>query len=184
MRLVALEEHMATPDVVEAWRRVDPQWSDVGFLHSSTGTVGAALQELGEQRLAAMDESGVDVQVLSLTTPGVQNLDAAEAVCLQGQVNDLLAQAVRARPDRLQAFATLATPDPGAAVRELERAVTRLGMNGAMLFGRTRATWTIPTTGRSTRPLLRCGCRSTSIPSLRRLPFARSCTTASMPTSA
>ena len=138
MRLIALEEHMATPDVVEAWRRVDPQWSDVGFLHSSTGTVGAALQELGEQRLAAMDESGVDVQVLSLTTPGVQNLEAADAVRLQVQVNDLLAQAVRACPDRFQAFATLATPDPGAAVRELERAVTRLGMNGAMLFGRTR----------------------------------------------
>lgn len=138
MRLIALEEHIATPDVVDAWRRLDPQWRDVGFGNSSEGPVGAALQELGDERLAAMDTSGVDVQVLSLTTPGVQNLDADDAVSLQTQVNDLLAETVRAHTDRFQAFATLATPDPEAAVKELERATTRLGMNGAMLFGRTR----------------------------------------------
>jgi predicted TIM-barrel fold metal-dependent hydrolase len=32
----------------------------------------------------------------------------------------------------------LATPDPNAAAKELERAVQKLGLNGAMLFGRTR----------------------------------------------
>lgn len=53
-------------------------------------------------------------------------------------LNDFAANAVRAHPDRLQAFATLATPAPAEAARELERAVTKLGLNGAMLFGRTR----------------------------------------------
>lgn len=138
MRIIALEEHIATPDVVEAWRRLDPRWQDVGFSHSTQGEVGRRLIELGPDRLAAMDASGVDVQILSLTTPGVQNLEADDAVRFQTQVNDLLAETVRAHPDRFQAFATLATPDPKAAVRELERAVTKLGMNGAMLFGRTR----------------------------------------------
>lgn len=61
-----------------------------------------------------------------------------EAVRLQVQANDLLAETVRVAPDRFQAFATLATPDPPAAAQELERAVRQLGMNGAMLFGRTR----------------------------------------------
>jgi predicted TIM-barrel fold metal-dependent hydrolase len=45
---------------------------------------------------------------------------------------------VRQRPDRLQGFATLATPDPDAAAAELGRAITELGFNGAMLYGRTR----------------------------------------------
>ncbi len=85
-----------------------------------------------------MDETGLDVQVLSLTAPGVQSLEPDLAVALQTASNDLLADTVRRRPDRFQGFATLATPDPSAAARELERAVTKLGMNGAMLFGRTR----------------------------------------------
>ena len=83
-------------------------------------------------------KSGVDVQVLSLTAPGLQNLASEDAVALQGAVNDLIAGTVRSAPDRFQGFATLATPAPREAARELERAVTRLGLNGAMLFGRTR----------------------------------------------
>ena len=85
-----------------------------------------------------MADTGFDVQVLSLTAPGVQNLEPTEAVALQTASNDFLAEKVRADPDRFQGFATLATPDPRAAARELERAIRQLGMNGAMLFGRTR----------------------------------------------
>jgi len=59
-------------------------------------------------------------------------------VALQSVCNDRLADAVRQRPDRLQGFATLATPDPDAAAAELGRAITELGFNGAMLYGRMR----------------------------------------------
>lgn len=85
-----------------------------------------------------MDASGLDVQVLSLSTPGVQNLAASDAVALQVDANDALAESVRGEPDRFQGLATLATPNPAAAAAELERAVTRLGLKGAMIFGRTR----------------------------------------------
>ena len=44
---------------------------------------------------------------------------------------------MNAHPDRFQGFATLATPAPAAAAQELERAVTELGLNGALVFGRT-----------------------------------------------
>jgi uncharacterized protein len=44
---------------------------------------------------------------------------------------------VNAHPDRFQGFATLALPAPAAAARELERAVTKLGLQGALVFGRT-----------------------------------------------
>lgn len=138
MQVIALEEHIVTPEIIEAWRKLDPKWQDLSFKGVSKGEVGRRLMEFGADRLAAMDASGVDVQVLSLTTPGVQNLEVNDARRLQTQVNDLLAETVRACPERFQAFATLATPDPKAAALELERAVTKLGMNGAMPFGRTR----------------------------------------------
>jgi uncharacterized protein len=136
--VVALEEHVVTPEVVAAWERLSPQWRDLALAPSTQGESGRRLGEVGEERIAAMDAAGVDVQVLSLTAPGVQNLEAPDAVSLQTQVNDFLADAVRARPDRFRAFATLATPAPEAAAAELERAVTRLGLDGAMIFGRTR----------------------------------------------
>lgn len=96
------------------------------------------LADFGDERLAGMAKAGLDVQVLSLSTPGVQNLASADAVALQTAANDTLAEAIRARPGSFQGLATLATPRPAAAAAELERAVTELGLNGAMLFGRTR----------------------------------------------
>jgi uncharacterized protein len=77
------------------------------------------------------------VQVLSLSTPGVQDLAPDTAVVLQGTTNDRIADAVRAHPDRFQGLAALATSAPTRAARELERAITELGLNGAMVFPRT-----------------------------------------------
>lgn len=136
-RIVALEEHMATADVLAAWRRHDPDLTDPVLRWTVAGTVTAPLLDLGEDRLHAMDVAGVDTAVLSLTTPGLQSLPTAEAVALQGPTNDVIADAVRRRPDRLQGFATLATPDPESAARELGRAVTELGLDGAMLHSLT-----------------------------------------------
>ena len=138
MKIIALEEHIVTPEILEAWGRLEPQWRDLSLKGVSEGEINRRLLEVGPDRLAAMDASGVDMQVLSLTTPGVQNLEVDDAKRMQTQVNDLLAETVRTNPERFQAFATLATPDPRAAALELERAVTRLGLNGAMPCGRTR----------------------------------------------
>ena len=68
----------------------------------------------------------------------MQSQKPEQAVRLQRSINDLIANTIRQRADRFQGFATLATPDPDAAAAELRRAVTQLGLNGAMLFGRTR----------------------------------------------
>ena len=138
MRIIGLEEHFATAEVTKAWLSLDPQWQDLSLQGAVRGELARRLLELDGERLAAMDEVGLDVQVLSLTSPGVQNLAPAEALALQSAANDLLAETVRAHPDRFQGLATLATPDPAGAARELERAVTKLGLNGGMLFGRTR----------------------------------------------
>jgi hypothetical protein len=138
MKIVGLEEHFATAEVMEAWQTVEPRWRDLAMKSSIEGEGAQRLLDLGPERLAAMDEAGIDVAVLSLTTPGVQNLDADIAVSLARASNDRLADAVRSRPDRLQGFATLPTPAPQSAAKELERAVRELGLQGAMLHGRTR----------------------------------------------
>jgi predicted TIM-barrel fold metal-dependent hydrolase len=138
MKLVGLEEHFATPELMGAWQALEPQWRDVGIASSPDDDLGRRLVDLDGERIAAMDETGLDVSVVSMTTPGLQNLDPRDAVALQGGCNDTLADAVRRHPDRLQGFASLATPAPDAAAAELERAVRQLGFNGAMLYGRTR----------------------------------------------
>ena len=138
MKLIGLEEHFVTEDVLAAWKALEPRWQDIALMQSDRGDTGQRLADLGDARLKAMDETGLDVQVLSLTAPGVQSLEATDAAALQIASNDFLAETVRSNPERYQGFATLATPDPKSAARELERAVTKLGLNGAMLFGRTR----------------------------------------------
>ena len=93
------------------------------------------LCDIGEGRIANMDAAGIDLQVLSLTAPGVEQLDPVEAVALARDTNDTLAQAVRRHPDRLAGFAALPTPDPEAAADELRRAVGEHGFKGALING-------------------------------------------------
>lgn len=138
MRIIGVEEHFVTETVLQASRALDSQWQDLALRPSAEGESARRLAEVGEERFAAMEHTGIDVQVLSLTTPGVQNLAPDDAVAAQTASNDVLAEMVLEHPDRLQGLATLATPVPTEAARELARAVTTLGLNGAMLFGRTR----------------------------------------------
>ena len=137
MRTVGTEEHFVTDEVVTAWSRLDSRARDDSRAGAPPGDLGERLREVGERRIAAMDEAGLGLQVISLTSPGLQNLPADEATSLQVETNDRIAEFVNLHPDRFQGFATLATPAPAAAAQELERAVTTLGLNGALLFGRT-----------------------------------------------
>jgi predicted TIM-barrel fold metal-dependent hydrolase len=131
MRVIALEEHFWTPAIAEA----------IGALRNPLATADsplvANLADLGERRLAAMDAAGIDLQVISHTTPGVQHLDPATAVPLAREANDVLARAVHEHPDRFAGFATLPTSAPEEAADELERAVSELGLKGAMVNGHT-----------------------------------------------
>ena len=85
-------------------------------------------------RLAAMERTGVDMCLLSLTTPGVHVEEPARGVQLARLVNDAFAEVQREQPQRFRPLATLPLQDPRASAAELERAVTQLGLCGAMLF--------------------------------------------------
>jgi uncharacterized protein len=128
MRTIALEEHYAT----QAFLRGPGSW-----LASRAGII-EPISDLGDARIAAMDEGGVDLAVLSLAAPGVEQLDATEAVGLARECNDELAAAVARYPDRLAGFATVPISAPDAAADELERAVRTLGFPGVVINGHSQ----------------------------------------------
>jgi predicted TIM-barrel fold metal-dependent hydrolase len=135
-KLIAIEEHFLTPEIRAAWAASAIGQEGNGAF--DMGEMETRLDDLGPQRLALMDESGVDVQVLSVTTPALHNLDPEPSVTLAQQTNDLVAATVAKYPTRFQGFATLPTASPEHVAAELERSVTQLGLKGAMLCGRTR----------------------------------------------
>ncbi len=136
MKIIALEEHFITPAVEEAVKRFMPPGQQNQDSPRYNHLI-SKLEDLGTGRLQHMDATGIDVQVLSYNTPGVQVLPVSEAVPLARDANDLLAAAIAAHPDRFAGFATLPTPDPEAAAAELERTVVKLGFKGVMINGRT-----------------------------------------------
>jgi len=95
------------------------------------------LLDIGEGRLADMDRFGVDMQILSLTTPGVQMFDADTACELAALANDRLAEAVRKHPTRFAGLASFAPHAPKRSALEIERAMTTLGLNGLLVNSHT-----------------------------------------------
>ena len=137
MRAITLEEHYASPAFLDGpGRNLREQPGMTGRF--GYGNPAEDLLDLGEKRIAQMDAAGIDVQVLSLTDPSVQQLDAAEAVALAGEANDYLAEAVRRFPQRFAGFATLPTAAPDIAADELERMVKEHGFKGGWINGHTR----------------------------------------------
>jgi predicted TIM-barrel fold metal-dependent hydrolase len=96
------------------------------------------LLDTAEGRLKIMDDAGIDMQVLSLVSPGVQVFDDATAIKLARKVNDDLSKIVKKYPKRFAGLAALAPQDPKAAADELERAVKELGLKGASINAHTR----------------------------------------------
>jgi len=78
MRTITLEEHFVSPAFVE--------WPGKGIrdqannLENPMARVIEQLTDLGGRRIAARDAAGIDVQVLSLNSPGVEQLEPAGAV--------------------------------------------------------------------------------------------------------
>ncbi len=132
MRTIALEEHVL-PRAIADWLPAP--------VAVAGGGLGPALDDLGADRLATMDEAGIDVQILSLIGHEVQQADPDLARVLSRMANDRMADAVAAHPDRFRAFAALPLSDPKGSVRELVDAMARPGFVGAMIHGQTNGLW-------------------------------------------
>ena len=81
-----------------------------------------------------MDDAGIDVAVLSLSTPGVHTGDSLKAPALTRRCNEFAAELVQARPDRFSAFACIPLPDIDTALEELAYALDVLRLDGVVLF--------------------------------------------------
>src|SRR5512141_697013 len=105
MRTITLEEHYATPAFMEGPGRQLKEQAQAAHAHPLVAAGYARLIDqlcdLDALRIADMDAAGIDMQVLSLTSPGVEQLDAGEAVALARAANDRLAAAVERHPGRL-----------------------------------------------------------------------------------
>ncbi|GHO61535.1 hypothetical protein KSC_004270 [Ktedonobacter sp. SOSP1-52] len=132
MKIITLEEHVEIAEIKKAVARFLPASREHAYQPPTR-----QLEDLGAHRLAEMDAAGINVQVLSHTSAGISRIPVAEAIALARAINDQLAETVQSHPDRFAGFATLPTLDPEAAARELERAVTVLGLRGAMIHGQT-----------------------------------------------
>jgi predicted TIM-barrel fold metal-dependent hydrolase len=126
MRIVAIEEHFGTPELLAG--------NDLSWLATSPRE---RLLDLGDGRLADMDSAGIDVQVLSAVAPAAQQAPGDTGVQVATALNNRLHETVNAHPDRFAAFAALPTRSPDAAAGELERAVTELGFVGTLINGTT-----------------------------------------------
>ena len=144
MRTIDIHAHLVPRSL---WRAAEAGRPWHGFRHEpgeGLGTVvggGTRIQFSSpkvrltpEERLADMDAQGVDVQVISIHTPLFgYHLDAAAGRALAREVNDEIAEMTRQWPRRFAGLATLPVQDVPAAIDELERAVTVLGLKGAEL---------------------------------------------------
>jgi 2,3-dihydroxybenzoate decarboxylase len=126
--LIALEEHFALSATLGDSHQyaVEDGWS----------ALQQRLLDLHDLRLAEMDRHGVAFAIVSLNSPAVQAIQQTRAaVDTARRANDVLAEAIAVRPDRLGGFAALPMQDPQAAAAELRRAVEELGMVGALVNG-------------------------------------------------
>lgn len=129
---ISTEEAFITADVAVALtRKLGESPEKVAF----SGTMRAPLLDIAEGRIKTMDEAGVDIQLLSLTAPGLNPLDPEEASALAVSANDELHAAIQKHPDRFTGLAAIPPQAPDAAARELQRAVTKLGLKGAIING-------------------------------------------------
>ncbi|MGH9737126.1 MAG: amidohydrolase family protein [Candidatus Acidiferrales bacterium] len=146
---IATEEAYAPPELIQRWKALLEKGADLDagfvgqwgyFLGDSPRAKGivSRLQDLGEQRIRDMDDTGIAHQILSLTNPGVQVFDADTGTALATSFNDQLAEAIRKRPDRFSGLAAIAPQNPSGAAKELERSVRKLGLKGAIINSHTQ----------------------------------------------
>ncbi|MFH8469003.1 amidohydrolase family protein [Streptomyces sp. NPDC017991] len=94
------------------------------------------LAELGPRRIGAMDKAGLNIQILSAHTPGVQNVRGQKGIDFAYRLNKLLVDGPMATyPGRFKAFATLPLQNPEASADELERTVREDGFLGCLTNG-------------------------------------------------
>lgn len=146
MRRIATEEAWALPEQIDEMRKIlasgstHPEmllWRLLLADSEPSRVLVRSLVDLGGERLQGMDATDVAMHLLLLTSPGLQMFDADLGSELAIRANDRLAEAIREQPSRYAGLAAIAPQDPWRAVREIERAMTKLKLNGVVINSHT-----------------------------------------------
>lgn len=147
-RLIAAEEAFAVAEVqaaMAAWLSANPAGEpgaralmQHGFGQEQGRRWFPELMDFGEARRKSMDEAGITTQLLLLSAPGVQIFDDRQGTSLATLVNDKMAQIAREDPERYAPLAAIAPQSPKSAALELERAIGKLGLHGAVINSHTK----------------------------------------------
>lgn len=140
MAIIDIHNHFFPPEYLEAVRKgpsnvkvtFDSQKNPMLHYPGDYNIVVPEHRDIG-LRTEVLKNAGVDIQVLTFTTPGVHIESPEFAAELARMVNDSFAMIKHEHPDRFSALATLPLNDPEASVKELERSVKELGFRGAAL---------------------------------------------------
>jgi predicted TIM-barrel fold metal-dependent hydrolase len=136
MKTITLEEHFTCQAFVAG-----PGKEFIGQLRhraAAGSKIFEQLEDIGDKRIAEMDAAGIDMQVLSLNAPGVEQAEPADQLPVSVEANDVLADAVKKHPKRFAAFASLPIGTPDKAAAELDRRVRQQGFKGALINGHSR----------------------------------------------
>jgi aminocarboxymuconate-semialdehyde decarboxylase len=143
MRAIDIHAHLV-PDClrqslyrVESWHGITGERDVGGQLIYGLGerkqALGPASTWNVEQRLADMDSLGVDVHVVS-TFIGYYRFESDDqAIAACRETNDEVAKMITDYPSRFAGLCTLPMQNVRAAITELERGMTQLGLKGAMI---------------------------------------------------
>src|SRR4029077_8241452 len=93
-------------------------WEETENAHAPVGGL-SPLRWSKEATLSFMDDAGIDVAVVSVSTPGAHTLNSAKSLSLARRSNEFAAELVRGRADRFASFACLPLPDVDASLTEL-----------------------------------------------------------------
>ncbi|MBE8725039.1 amidohydrolase family protein [Flavobacterium hungaricum] len=142
MKIITIEEHFSSPKISEKMKQFQPKNADaekdkdVKALIKHYLPTNEDIEDVGARRLKFMDESGIDMQVISYGSGSPQGIaDPKMAIELCAEANEELACLIKQNPTRFAGFTTLPVVYPVAAAAELERAVKDLGFKGALLAG-------------------------------------------------
>ena len=145
MKVIDIHAHILPASLRKSFENGEP-WYGTKIERNSEGrtilTTGSRRNEMStpeywvpyEQRIALMDEAEVDVQLLSLNPQLLRDsdpIDVAASACQS--VNDEIAEAVSARPDRYQGLGTITLKDPERACNELNRIMKDLKLHGIII---------------------------------------------------
>lgn len=134
MRTITLEEHVVFPELAKRIRQQAGVESTLG----SVAHLATKLADVTGDRIVSMDNSGIDMQVISVVGPGADLLSGENAIMAAVDYNNALADHIKDRRNRFAAFAHLPTGEPEAAAAELERTVTQYNFVGALINGMTQ----------------------------------------------